>query len=291
MTFDFTGAPTGSYDLQVSSAGAVRKLAQAVTVAAVAPGQLETHVTSPAVMRLGRTGSVVVDYVNSGSQDMVAPWLTLKASNAQFLSGAGSFTGDTVQILASSPGAPAGILPPGAGGSFTATFKPVAAGWAYFDLLVNNVSQATLDWSGAQTSLKPAGVSDAGWQTIFSGFLADVGTTVGSFSARLVQDDTALSQSGEYLTQVSDFLSFEFNLAGDFGSLDLRNRLGALGWLWDDPTKFVATVASDGSARIIYPSGFTRLFYSQGGTSYVPEPGNYAQLTVEGGVFHMTEVG
>ena len=70
-----------------------------------------------------------------------------------------------------------------------------------------------MDWSNGGAGLQLPTISDAAWPAVFANFVANVGSTVGSYHAALAADASYLSQFGEATDDVDTLLCFEIEKA------------------------------------------------------------------------------
>ncbi len=217
-TFNLTGVAPGSYDLQAANGSTTTTLTLGLTVAAMAPPTLQTYLTvpdgvlpGPSGALPGHEGTVTVNYVNQGNTDAVAPLFQLSATHAELeLADYTSFTANPVWFLGTSSTGPAGILRPGESGQVTITFLATGADRQIIDFNLQTAADSqTIDWSSQEGALQPATIPDAAWPAVFANFVANVGTTVGSFHAALAADATDLSQLGQPAYDMLTLMSLE----------------------------------------------------------------------------------
>ena len=216
-TFDLTGLAVGAYDVRVDDGGQTGTLPGAFTVNSGAVGEIQTHMTISSAVRPGQESTIIVDCLNTGNTDVLAPLLVLSATNAQLrLADETEYVGSSVQFLAVESTGPAGILSPGGSSRILVSFKPtVSSGQVNFTLNMLSNSDATFDWSTMKDAARPGFVSTDAWDAIWTNFTATVGTTLGSCQALLCENASYLSQFGEYVYDVSQLLGFDIQLAAD----------------------------------------------------------------------------
>jgi hypothetical protein len=129
-TFDLTGLSPGDYVVRIDESGRSATGSGAFTVTATQPvGNLFLRLSSLRFIRPGQQGYVTVEYLNTSETDVPAPILTVTSDNADFrMPDQDTFIGKSVQLLAINHDGPAGVLPPGAGGTFTLFFLPEQVG-------------------------------------------------------------------------------------------------------------------------------------------------------------------
>jgi hypothetical protein len=113
-TFDLIGQAAGVYDVQLSDGQqtAILSAAFAVTENVVGTGQI--FLTAPEFVRIGRTGRVLVEWINPANVDLPAPQLQLTAEGATLrLEEQAQFVGGTLEFLGSSDSGPPDVIRPG----------------------------------------------------------------------------------------------------------------------------------------------------------------------------------
>src|SRR5262249_7515861 len=157
----------------------------AFEVTAAAPGNVHTSVTSPAFLRPGRVGSVLIDYSNTGDTDLPAPLLELHAQNARLrLPGESEFLVDSFHLLGINRDGPAGILPPGYHGTITLEFLPNTSAdndTFHFDVHVIDSPDDLINWTDVKDQLRPPGLPDDAWDVVFANFTSRAGKTFGEY--------------------------------------------------------------------------------------------------------------
>jgi RHS repeat-associated protein len=317
-TFELTGRASGAYDVQLSDAGQSSVLGGAFSVVPGQASSLEVFLTTPDVMRAGREGSLVLEYVNNGTSDAVAPLLRVTADKALFKhEGRPEYTSDELYLLGIASSGPAGILRPGERGQIVVTFLSTgpAGQDINFEIFLGDAG-ATMDWAGGKAAMRPGHIPADAWDAVFANFSAVVGTTVGEYQALLAQAATYLSQTGVYTSDVMRLLAFELDKADaaytaqslarvtdatfptpgadlSFSRQHLqaihgRYTPGAFGRGWTHNWDIQATTLDDGNAALRF--GDSRRFFSkQADGSYRGGIGDHATLTLAGGFYTLTE--
>ena len=266
----------------------------------------------------GHEGIVTVNYVNQGNTDVVAPLFQLTASNALLeLPDYAAFTAKAVTFLGTSGTGPAGILRPGENGQVTITFLATGADLQIIDFNLQTADDSqSIDWSSQQAALQPATIPDAAWPAVFANFVANVGTTVGSFHAALAADATILSQSGQPAYDVLSLMSLEIakanaaypvqapitnvaNVTDDtLGSLTFqrtfqqsiagRYTVGMLGFGWTTNWDFSASTDANGDVTILNDGAV--LYYAvEANGRYQPANGDGSILTVANNAYRLVQ--
>ena len=102
-----------------------------LNVVAATPGTLSISLSIPQLVRVGRTGTVVVTYTNPTSNDLMAPLLAISSTNAGISFSTPDNPNDyvtTAEVLAVAPSGPAGILRPGQSGQLSLTLLAQGTG-------------------------------------------------------------------------------------------------------------------------------------------------------------------
>ena len=322
-SFNLTGAETGTYDLEAIDGSQTATDPGAFTVTTGTPGQLSVTMSEPSAIRPGRTGTVIVDYSNTGGSDIPAPLFVLTATNASLeLPGSVIPAGATLDFLGINPTGPAGVLPPGASGTAVIDFTPTSlmsqensGGLIQFNLAEVPEDSTPIDWSSQESALQPSNIPASAWGAVFANFVASVGSTTGQYVAALDADATYLSQLGESTDDVSRLLGFEILKADAFyttatlatvtdasyptpGAIPLdfvrqfnasiggRDQSGPLGDGWTDNWQISAAADAQGNVTIT-DDGSTAYFTLQPDGSYMAMPGDYDTLTLVDGAYQL----
>ena len=208
-TFNLAGAAVGSYTLKVQQGGPVGDGPDHFPGGRRQPGVAERVLITPQYIRSGRTGTIVITYANTTSNDIVAPLLDISSTNADVFFSTpddpNDYTQDA-QVLAVAPSGPAGILRPGQSGQLTLTL--LSNDTIDGDPIPVQVSQIeagqTIDWarrrrpcSRQHSRLRPGTSSTATSWPLSA-------RTTDSYNAALAQAATYLGGLGEPTAQVSD---------------------------------------------------------------------------------------
>ena len=166
-TFNLAGAAVGNYALSVQQGAQSVTAPSTFQVVAANASSLNVVLITPQYIRSGRTGTLVITYTNSTTNDLVAPLLDIASSNAEVFFSTPDDPNNFVasaQVLAVAPSGPAGILRPGQSGQITLTL--LSNDTMDGDQIPVQVSQIesgqTIDWASLrQAALQPPG-SDRG---------------------------------------------------------------------------------------------------------------------------------
>jgi RHS repeat-associated protein len=308
-TFNLTELATGSYGMRVTENGTTLTNANAITVTSGNGGQIEYGINVPQAIRAGGKGTVTVTYKNIGSTDAIAPLMWLTTTSATLGQGDSfcanipggipidpysyayyggckeikhqqSFTSG--KVLGINHEGPAGILPPGAGGSTTFEFDPTITG-GFASLTVSDVTnpETPMDWASLQSSMMPAYDPVDAWNAVFANMKTFMGNTMKQFNAALAADATYLSRFGRYEENVNQLLTLELMKAG-LATIIPRYTLGAYGRgashsfdLWGE--------VSNGTIILHYPVGKIRQLFPDSTT-----PGNYIGSVGDSGTISVT---
>ena len=212
---------------------------------------------------------------------------------------------------------PAGTLRPGESGSVSIPSRTRAAGRRLnFQVQIADDSQP-MDWASQEPALQIPTIPDAAWPVVFANFVANVGSTVGSYHAALAADATYLSQHRRADNDVIQLLSFEIEKANaaytaqtlvsvtadslPAPGMDLtfvqsfqqsisgRYTQGILGYGWTTNWDISATTMTNGDVAI-ENDGVSAYFSLQPNGSFAPEAGDEGTtLTVSGGAYQLVE--
>ena len=201
FTFDLSGAPAGSYQVEISKPGvAPLVLANAFEVVNAVGPQLQASLTAPAVVRTDRDYVMTLKYANVGDVDVAAPLFVVVAGDGQpsihsIPSTYGLFApnvrqvGGTpstpkapqVEILGLNQDGPPGLLPPGATCEIPLYFyvDPSRAGHSEmsYNLFVLKADSILIDWTELEARLRPTDLAADLWAAVWSNFKSSVGST------------------------------------------------------------------------------------------------------------------
>ena len=317
-TFDLSDLIPGAYDVRLDDHGLTALAANAFTVNSGAPGEVHMNLVTPSEVRPGWQGVATVEYANTGNTDVPAPWLVISTDKANFrLPGQISFLGPVVELLAINRDGPAGILPPGASGTFSCIFLPTTT-QTHTDVNIKLEELAPTDdqvaWDSLKAEFQPSYVNAGAWDAVWSQFIIGVGSTMTEFLTTMTDNATRLSQLGEYTADIGVLFQFELLQASNvlpqailetavdaaaptpgltlgFGrfydqSLAGRNTLGPLGFGWTPQWEIQAVTDEDGNVNIL-SSGGSRFFQLQADGSYSGLAGETATLTQESGSYRL----
>jgi hypothetical protein len=213
-TFDLVGLTTGAYDVKVVDTAGTARADDLFQVNVGNPGRLEVFVSSPSALRSWATGEVVITYRNSGNTNITAPLLTLKAEGG-LLYESGKYQDNTVQFLAINPQGDAGVLAPGATGTFKIKFRFFDNNTSGINFTVNSLAtDEVIDWNTFQESSRPESIPSEAWAVIFTNFVNEVGGKGENYEKVLAENATRLSELGERTGDVSKLLAFEISIEG-----------------------------------------------------------------------------
>ncbi|MEZ6132743.1 MAG: CARDB domain-containing protein [Planctomycetaceae bacterium] len=318
-TFDLQGLAPDLYDVQIVQDGQSTLLEDAFTVNTGILGSVQATLSSPGALRPGQSGIVRVDYANVGQTDVVSPILVVSAVDAVLRpEGSDRFVGNTVELLAINDNGPAGILTPGATGSFFLTFAPtINGGRVDFSVEAINPSDVVIDWNAMKDDVKPDHLTQAAWDATFANFVVGMGSTVADYVAALSDNATHLSLLDNYVADVQSLLAFELAQAGNtlLGATPLshavdlvtptpglslaltrvfpstladRFELGPLGYGWKHLWEISAQTSDLGNVMIHDVRAY-RTFILEPDGSYRTLGGEQADLTLTGGRYRLQE--
>lgn len=347
-TFAPGTVPAGTYSIVADqNDGSSTELPNVFTMVSAGQAVLTTHLEVPNPMTRHIAQTLYIDYANTGSVPMAAPLLVLSATNplgqqgALFtldpaLVGTGLWTSATpvgfsqsIEILGN--GATPGILQPGESERIPVYYAGwLDSQWDFTDPTLNfslQVIQAndttSVNWPSLQSSLKPTGINNTAWNSIYSGIVSQLGTTAGGYVQLLDSEAQYLSNIGEDVTDVQSLWGFAIQQADNSlnplapylasviddslptpGSLSLsfdrvfaepitgRDTMSTLGMGWTTSWQTYASIAYDGTVTIIGPGGSQRIFQPDSRTpgTYFSQPGDTGTLSADGhGGYLLTE--
>lgn len=317
-TFDLFEKPQGIYDVRISKGLQSTTLDDGFTVEPARPSEPIFDLATPSGVRVNRPfGRVIWTYSNPGNVDIVAPLVTLAATNALLrLPGQSAYEND-VQFLCISSTGPAGVLRPGQSAELTVEFQ--FTGGLGDDIELSSViadDAQAMDWAAHKDALRPVHIPADAWGAIYGNFTAAVGNTVGSYHQVLAEDASYLGELGEYTADVSRLAGFELNKAGNLftgralasvvdasipapglslsfarqflQSLAGRYTLGPLGRGWTHNWEINATTEGNGDVAIVQ-GGVRRFFAKQADGTYQGTAGEFATLALVDGAYRLRE--
>ncbi|WP_158305415.1 RHS repeat-associated core domain-containing protein [Opitutus terrae] len=306
-----------------------------------APAQkkpLEAKLIVPNALGRHVTATLYVECTNNSTVAIPAPLLLVRSADralltldpARVVAGFWSSVAvegfaDTVQILAS--GAAPGVLAPGESVRVPVYYAGLQQPWNFGDSqlefevgALTADSEDPIDWSTLKGRLRPASMSDAGWEAVWTNFVAGAGHTWGEYVTMLNDNAAFLGRIGRRVVDVNQLLGFELLQADGLGpvrvlaaasdaqaagpGLDLvfarsfgaaispRFEVGAFGRGWTHNWQYSAQRAGDGTVTILGPAGSRRMFHpdSRAGTRYFTQPGDHGVLAaLPGGGFTLSE--
>ncbi|MCB0967936.1 MAG: carboxypeptidase regulatory-like domain-containing protein, partial [Ilumatobacter sp.] len=201
-TLPMASAPLGTYDLVVSDGSTTSTLPDAVSVQApsvpVGDGDVNQLIVStfaPTRTRGGATVEYFVTYGNRGLTDIIAPFLAVTVTGASAPADSGLDYDDTIYVPADIPGAPIGVLPPGA----TARVRlPFVVG-GNFDIeldVYSGQNPQAYDWPYELRSDPPGGLTQAEYDAVIAGLESEIGDTAGDFVAAAQRLRSELASAG-----------------------------------------------------------------------------------------------
>ncbi len=284
-TFDLRGLATDTYDVKVQDGARTALLNDSFTVNNGELGHVEYGMETPSALRPGQVGSVRVYYQNLGDTDVAAPLLTVSGNALLKLPGEAAFGGTSLQLLGINSEGPAGILSPGAEGSFQLFFTPDFAGGGTVNLGVSSLKpDQVIDWNTILDASKPENVSDESWATVKANLIAELGATTTDYQNNLAENATALDQLESRTDDVARLFSLDYMSASDSGALLRPTEPGVLGYSHTFAWDITATRQSDGSV-VVDIAGAEEHFERQSDGSYKLVGQGTSTLTETGGVF------
>ncbi|MFT3882186.1 MAG: carboxypeptidase regulatory-like domain-containing protein [Gemmatales bacterium] len=245
-TFTLNNAPLGQYTVQLVRNGQIISLADKITVEAVKAARFVPTLAMPGSYRAGLIFQGAVVYRNDGNVDMPAPVIILTgnattkiALERQDLVGNNANTASNERVLlgigkTSNPG----ILHPGEEARIPFWALESSGGGASVNVDYQTAdSNDPIDWAAVSAEMRPAGLTDARWNSSFALFQSAVGSTWGQyvqFLSRYVQkvkyQPEALPVEATYLlpngTGMESAKYFETVEILDYAFTELRAEAG-----------------------------------------------------------------
>ena len=284
-TFDLRGLATDTYDVKIQEGAKSALLTDSFTVNNGELGHVEYGMQNPSALRAGQVGSVRVYYQNLGETDVMAPLLNISGNALLKMPGDSAFGGTSLQLLGINTEGPAGILSPGAEGSFQLFFIPDFAGTGTVNIGVSGLLPAkVIDWNTIMDASKPENISEEAWATVKANLIAELGSTTTDYQNNLSGNATYLDQLESRTDDVAKLFSLDYHKATDGGALLSSNAFSVLGYgqifVWD----ITATRQSDGRV-IVTIAGAEEYFELQSNGSYKLVGQGTSTLTETGGAF------
>ena len=281
-TFDLTGLPACSYSVRVRFQGNTAVSGTPVTVSPGSLGQIEISLLPPKILRAGGAGKLEIRYKNVGNTNAIAPLMELRLEGGLIGKDPTAVNRDRVYLLGINQEGPAGVLPPGAGGTITLDVVQSGTGFATISYSINTAGSPNdpIIWSLLKDGMKPAYIPADAWEAVFSNFTATVGNTTYSYNVALAEAATTLGRLGEYTYDVNRFLVFLLARSG-LMEITARYSLGSFGRGRSHPWEISGQLES-GKVMIHYPGGRVRGFYCNVSDPAIPcvgGPGDYGVLT------------
>jgi len=292
-TFDLQGQVIGQYDVSVQQSGdGAITLTDRFEVTDGSEGNLDVEILAAPTIRTDREGLVTVRYTNTGDTDLVAPLLQIDADNASLkLLGDDVFTEDPIQQLAINPDGPAGVLAPGATGTFIFNFDPLTVAGTDIDFTVSTLTADTaIYWSSIRDEARPDYLTGTAWNPVWDNFTDGVQGTTDTYVQTLAENATYLDSLGETVTgDVDRLIAFELQQASDYQALNQRYSLGSFGRGGSFVGDLSLVVDTDGDVSL-QNGGLQRTFERQANGSYAGVEGDDATLVQSTDGYRLTEV-
>ncbi len=286
-TFDLRGLAIGAYDLRLADGDQSAHLDDAFTVTHGALGHVEYGMETPPALRPGQSGTVRVYYQNTGETDALAPLLTVSGNALLKLQGEAEFAGTSLQLLGINSEGPAGILPPGAQGSFQLVIQPAFSGGGTINLAISTPQpDQALDWDTLLETSRPDGIDPASWAQIKVNLIEQFGSTTGEYQARLAETATYLDQLEGRTADISQLFRLDFLRASAGGALLRGEEPSAMGIGRDFAWDIRATRLENGDVLVTLP-GAQLLFAKQADGSYQGDSDSTLRET--GGAFELLQ--
>ena len=285
-TFDLHGLSTGAYDVKVQDGTRTALLNDSFTVNSGELGHVEYRMETPSALLSGQAGNVRVYYENLGQTDVTAPLLTISGDALFKLPGDAEFGGTSYQLLAINNEGPAGILSPGAKGSFQLIFQPLSVAMhSTATLQVSSLSpDQVIDWNSILDASKPDNISPDAWATVKANLIVELGSTTTDYQNNLAENATSLDQLESRTDDVAKLFSLDYLKATDGGALLRPATLGALGYSHTFAWEITAAKQSDGTVTVNI-GGIKENFVLQADGSYTLVGQGSSTLSETAGAF------
>ncbi|MEM8831366.1 MAG: RHS repeat-associated core domain-containing protein [Cyanobacteria bacterium P01_G01_bin.19] len=253
-------------------------------------GSIDVFVSSPSSIVADGTDVVTVTYTNTGDTDAIAPLLSLEAEGALLRpNDETEFSETQIQFLGISNEGQAGVLASGETNSFTVEFQVDGTTEEGINFSVSSIdNDEEIDWESLRESSRPDFIELEAWNEIYDNFLTEVGTTAGDYQQLLVDNANYLSDLGDYEADADDLLAFEFQQASDYQAISQRNSLGSFGRGRTFIGDIELSVDDEGNVAIDN-TGTSRSFTLLADGTYQGQPGDFATLSLDEGVYTLTE--
>ncbi|MFZ4526273.1 MAG: RHS repeat-associated core domain-containing protein, partial [Chlorobium sp.] len=194
--------------------------------------------------------------------------------------------GDTsLQLLGINDEGPAGILSPGAEGSFQLFFKPNFSGGGTVNLGISSLKPGeVIDWNTILDASKPDNISLDAWATVKANLIAELGVTSTDYQNNLAENATYLDQLETRTDDIAKLFSLEYLKATDGGALLRPATLGALGYSHTFAWEITAARQLNGSLLVDIAGTQVRFEHNSDGSYTLVGQGS-STLTETGGAF------
>lgn len=250
----------------------------------------EITINSPSSIVADGTDVVTVTYTNTSDSDAIAPLLSLEAEGALLRpNDEAEFSQTQIQFLGISNEGQAGVLAPGETNSFSIEFQVDGTTLEDIDFSVSSIdSNEEIDWESLRETLRPNFINPEAWDNVYNNLLTEVGTTAGDYQQLLVDNANYLSDLGDREADVDDLLAFEFQQASDYQAISQRYSLGSFGRGRTFIGDIQLSIDDEGNIAIDNTSTRRNFTLLADGT-YQGQTGDFANLSLENGVYTLTE--
>ena len=220
-TFDITTLGFGTYTVMLTdnTSGTFAQLASKFDIIEGIPGHLSAIVRGPRPLRAGENGIVEVFVANTGNTDILTPIMTLSTGGNALLQLAEENSlldlASEVNFLPLPTKGPGGILPPGSSTQVYFQVFPSEDFIGRVQLLLSyfESSENPHIYLDQKDNLKPPGIPENVWNTIWSNFLSSVGITWASLNYRVSEILTTLSLAHRKIYSSDEIINYQLQVA------------------------------------------------------------------------------
>lgn len=177
--FNLAGLATGLYDVRIAPGGLARTLEDVFTVNADPLGRVETRVSVPEIVRIGREFTAWIEYTNVGATDVTAPLIYVSSTTGNLLrfDGDDEYQAELAFIGVGSRGE-AGMLAPGETGRIAVRTVARSGANTLQTRIATTDNPTTIDWEMWREEVRPD-TATAEWDDVWNTRIRAGASTVG----------------------------------------------------------------------------------------------------------------